>query len=409
MSPVMAAFRALVYTVLLLLFGSARADADRRPVAVVDLANEPATQELAAELRAALEVHVELRTLPSSQTTDDAALIERIADPDAPAIARALDARTKAEAQILAFDFPLAITYAREGQRELLNVTPSLAVKTYADLAFVLGVALHNEQRAAEARVAFTHSYRLDSSRTLDPTRIVPDIVQAYAAAKAAPTTQGTLTVEGTGNVWIDGTEVGLAPGSFPASEGEHVVWRTGIDRDTRGLAVTVAAGTPTLAEIPDVEAPRRTKVQRARQLLARAPDPSARSAAMQRLADLVGVKDAVLLSMSGGKVIVQTWHDGAGDLLRGFSALRERGATRADELLTPLAPPRKPIERPIEGPIKGPIVVKKEWYERRPVQLGIAVGIAAAIVAGVLFATRDPGTVTPLNDIGFEMPGLTR
>ena len=41
----------------------------------------------------------------------------------------------------------------------------------------------------------------------------------------------------------------------------------------------------------------------------------------MQRLALLVGVKDAVLLSMSGGRVIVQSWHDGPGELLRGFSA----------------------------------------------------------------------------------------
>jgi len=407
MSPVMAAFRALVCIVLLLLVGSSRAAADRRPVAVVDLANEVATQELASALRAALEIHGALRTLPSSQTTDDAALIERIADPDSPAIARALEAKAKAEAQVLAFDFPLAITYAREGQRELLNVTPSVAVKTYADLAFILGVALHNEQRAAEARVAFIHSHRLDPSRTLDPARIVPDIVQAYASAKAAPVAQGQITVEGIGNVWIDGTEVGLAPGTFAASEGDHVVWRTGIDRDTRGLVVSVAAARPTLAEIPDVEAPRRTKVQRARQLLARAPDPSARSAAMQRLADLVGVKDAVLLSMSGGKVIVQTWHDGPGELLRGFSALRERGTAKADELLTPLAPPRKPIE-PVEGPKPGPIVVAKDWYERRPVQLGIAVGIAAAIVAGVLFATRDPGTQPWNPNIGVDT-GISR
>jgi len=406
----MAAFRALVCTVLLLLFGSSRADADRRPVAVVDLANEPATREVAEQLKATLENHAALRALPSS--TDDAALIDRLDDPDAERVARARVALAKAEAQIGAFEYKAAIADARDGQSELLSVTPSIAVKPYADLAFALGVALHNDQRPADARSAFAHNVRLDPSRPVDPTRIPPDVVQAYANAKAAVLAPGSIEVQGTGNIWIDGTEVGIAPGTFPASEGEHVVWRTGIDRETRGLRVAVAAGKPMVAEIPDVEAPRRTKVQRARQLLARAPDPSARSAAMQRLADLVGVKDAVLLSMSGGKVIVQTWHDGAGDLLRGFSALRERGTTKADELLTPLAPPTKPIERPIEGPIKGPIkgpiVVHKDWYERRPVQLGIAVGIAAAIVAGVLFATRDPGSQPWNPDIGYDT-GISR
>jgi hypothetical protein len=408
MSPVMAAFRAFVCTVLILGIGGAQAHADRRPVAVVDLASELPTRELGEQLKAALDVHGELRTLPSS--TDEAALIDKLDDPDVDRITRARAAKAKAEAQILGFDFKAAITDARDGQSELLYVTPSRATAVYADLAFVLGKALHNDQRLAEAKIAFAHAHRLDPSRTLDPTRVVPDIVQAYADAKAAPVLQGTIEVPGTGNVWIDGTEVGLAPGTFPASEGEHVVWRTGIDRETRGLRVAVTAAKPIVAEIPDFEAPRRTKVQRARQLLARAPDPSARSAAMQRLADLVGVKDAVLLSMSGGRVIVQTWHDGPpGDLPRGFSALRERGTAKVDELLTPLAPPKKPIEPPFEGPIKGPVVVEKSFFERRPVQLGFAVGIAAAIVAAVLWATRDPGSQPWDPNIGVDNPGIGR
>ena len=200
----------------------------------------------------------------------------------------------------------------------------------------------------------------------------------------------------------------GLAPGTFPTSEGEHVVWRTGIDRETRGLRVAVVAARTALTEIPDIEAPRRTKVQRARQLLARAPDPSARSAAMQRLADLVGVKDAVLLSMTNGRVIIQTWHDGPGEQLRGFSALRERGTSKVDDLLTPLAPTKTPIERP-EVPIKIPVVIEKNWYERRPVQLGVAVGIAAAIVGSILWATRDPGSQRWGTDIQGEPTGISR
>lgn len=404
MWPVVAAFRALVCVVILLI-GGAQAHADRRPVAVVDLANEQATRDLGEQLKTALESHPDLRPLPSS--TDDAALIDKLDDPDADRIARADEAKAKAEAQISAFDFKAAIADAREGQSELLYVTPSRAIKTYADLAFVLGVALHNDGRLADARIAFAHAYRLDPSRVLDPGRVVPDIVQAYADAKAAPAAPGMIEVPGTGNVWIDGTEVGLAPGTFPTSEGEHVVWRTGIDRETRGLRVAVVAARTALTEIPDIEAPRRIKVQRARQLLARAPDPSARSAAMQRLADLVGVKDAVLLSMTNTRVIIQTWHDGPGEQLRGFSALRERGTTTVDDLLTPLAAPKKLVEKP-EPPIKIPIV-EKTFLERRPVQLGIALGVAVTIVGIVLFATRDPGTFMINPDVTNDGPGIGR
>jgi len=406
MWPAVAAFRAIVCAVMLLVFGGSLAHADRRPVAVVDLANEPATRELAQQVKTGLEIHAELRTLPSS--TDEAALIDKLDDPDVDRIDRAVAARAKAEAQILAFDFMAAITDARDGQSELLFVTPSRAIPAYADLAFVLGVALHNDQRVADAKIAFAHAYRLDPSRIVDPKRVPPDIVQAYADAKVASGLQGKIEVPGTGNVWIDGTEVGLAPGTFPASEGEHVVWRTGIDRETRGLRVAVTAAKPAIAEIPDEEAPRRTKVQRDRQLLARAPDPSARSAAMQRLAVLVGVKDAVLLSMSNNKVIVQTWHDGPGELLRGFSALRERATATVDELLTPLAPPPKKIEKPFEGPIRIP-VVKKTFLERRPVQLGLAAGIAVTIVGIILYATRDPGTFTFNPNVTNDGPGLAR
>ncbi len=405
MWPAVAAFRAIVCTVLLLLAAGRRAHADRRPVAVVDLANEQATRDLAEQLKSTLELHPDLRPLPSS--TDDAALTEKLDDPDADRIIRAVDAKTKADAQIFALDYRAAIAEARDGQNELLFVTPSRAVKPYSDLSYVLGVALFNDQRLAEAKIAFAHAYRLDPSRALEAGRVLPEIVQAYADAKAAPTGQGMIEVTGMGNVWIDGTEVGLAPGTFPASEGEHVVWRTGIDRETRGLRVAVVTAKTSLADIPNVEATRRVKVQRARELLARAPDPSARSAAMQRLADLIVVKDAVLLSMTNDRVIIQTWHDGPGDLGRGFSALRERGTDKVDGLLLPLAPAKKPIEKDPD-PIKVP-VVKKTFFERRPVQLGLAFGVATAIVAGVLWATRDPGRQAWNMNIQGDQTGLGR
>src|SRR5688572_18784269 len=114
MWPAVEAFRAIVCAVLILGIGGAQARAERRPVAVVDLANEPATRELGDQLKFALELHPELRTLPSS--TDDAALTEKLDDPDINRIERAVAAKAKAEAQILAFDYKAAIADARDGQ-----------------------------------------------------------------------------------------------------------------------------------------------------------------------------------------------------------------------------------------------------------------------------------------------------
>ena len=172
MWPAVAAFRAIVFAVLLLLAAGTPAHADRRPVAVVDLANEQATRDLAEQLKTTLELHPDLRPLPSS--TDDAALTEKLDDPDADRIARAVDAKTKADAQIFALDYRAAIAEARDGQNELLFVTPSRAVKPYSDLSYVLGVALFNDQRLAEATIAFAPAYRLDPSRVLEAGRVLP-------------------------------------------------------------------------------------------------------------------------------------------------------------------------------------------------------------------------------------------
>ncbi|MBA3457111.1 MAG: hypothetical protein H0T42_28770, partial [Deltaproteobacteria bacterium] len=119
-------------------------------------------------------------------------------------------------------------------------------------------------------------------------------------------------------------------------------------------------------------------------------------------------VKDAVLLSITNGRAIIQTWHNGPGAPLRGFSALRERGTGKIEELLSPLAAPKVVVEGPDPGPIKLP-VIEKTFLERRPVQLGIALGVAVTIVGIVLFATRDPGTFVFDGDVTNDRPGLGR
>ena len=396
---------ALVLSVVVLALAATApgAHAEGRPVAVVnlDLTNDPAPHELATQLHTVLRDHPELRTLPVPG--DTAALYERIDDEDARRVASARRDLGAAEEQLEQFNATQAIRAAETGQRELRLVTPSLAVAAYADLSFVLGRALLDDKRPDEARLAFAHSHRLDPRRVLDPVGTHPEVVVAYEAAKAAADPPGAIEVRGTGNVWIDGAEVGLAPGTFAAAAGRHVVWLTGIDRETRGLAVEVAPGAATLAEIPDAEAPRRTKVQRARQALARAPDPTARAAAMRRLAALTGVADAILISASGGKLVVQTWRAGDVDRAPGFSALRERGAATPLELLAPLAPPV--VVEPEEPPIRIQPPPPKRWYQRRSVQLSILGGVVAAVAAGIAISYARPDSFMFDSDIG-NAPG---
>jgi hypothetical protein len=373
-----------------LLFGGRAAHADRRPVAVVNLSDEHATRELATQLEAELSVHPDLRGLPS---TEAGALKDEIVDDDKPLLDQARRQLQSAE-DAVNDDPARAVRDALEGHRQLWQVSPPRAVKLYADLTLALGQAQLNQRNHKEARAAFAHVHKLDPNRKLDGMIYLPEVVAAFDEARNAVAASGTIEVKGSGRVAIDGADVGVAPGTFTASAGAHVVWLTGPARDTRGTSLVVIPGAPVIADIPDAEATRSTKLQRARLALARAPDASARSAAMRHVAELVEVHDAVLLSMSNNKVIVQTWRDRE----PGFSALRERGTDKPIDLLAPLAPPK--LIKHEEPPIKLPPLVVKRWYQQTRWRLGIAATITAAIVGGIVWANVGPGTFSIPGDV---------
>ncbi len=381
MSPRTAARWALVCA---LLIGGTIARADRRPVAVINLSQETQTREIAAALDGELAIHPDLRSLPN---TTASALLEYTDDDRVP-IDTAKIQLGRAISELGDVKFPEAIKEATEGERALWTVSPAEAAKLYADLSLVIGQAYHlaSPPNDKEAAAAFALTSKLDPRRVLDPVLYPPDVRDAYKAASAASAATGTLSITGAGTAWIDGQEVGTAPGTFTTSPGTHVVWLTGMERETRGAAVVVDAGRETAVAIPDVAASDAQKLQRARLALSRATDAFTRAAAMKHLADLANVHDAILLSTSGGKVIVQTWRDRA----PGFSALRERGNERPIDLLAPLAPPKKIA---VEPPIRVvPPIVEKRWYQRNSVRAGIAIGIVSAIVGGIVWANAGPG-----------------
>lgn len=393
MSPAMAARWVIVCA---LLFGATGAYAEKRPVAVVNLSDEAPTRSLAYLLDVELSAHPELERL----STEDSGALINYTDDDGPHLDAARASLRRAEDEVNAFNFAGAAKQAIEGQIQLLTVTPSAAVRLYADLTLVLGLArlgAHDDQGAAEA---FAHVHKLDPTRTLDPAAYVPEIVAAFNAATTSAAGTGTIEAKGAGTLWIDGLEVGVAPGTFAASSGAHVVWLTGIERETRGQGIVVRPGQPTAVEIPDAEATRSQKIQRARLALAHAADATARAAAMRHLAELVTVHDAVLLSMSNTKVIVQTWRDRA----PGFSSLRELGKDTPADILAPLAPPK--VVKHVDPPSKVlPPLVEKRWYQKTSWRIGLAGAIVTGVIAGIVWSQL-PDTVGVDGNTAWATPG---
>jgi hypothetical protein len=354
----------------------------RRPVAVIDLTNDQAVRDVANKLLELLASHADLAP---PAVSDGAALVDRLPPDDE---LRIEDARKKLASAIKNLDqrsFREAAIDAVEGQESLLRVTPRAAISLYADLAVALGQSRLGEKKEAEAREAFALTYRLDRNRTLDERHYLPEVIETFEAAKHVDAEVGTIAVRGVGRVWIDGEEVGSAPGQFAASLGRHVVWLTGMLRETAGKEVVVTQARPGDATILDGPLTRPQKVARFRIALSQAADPAARAAAMKSLAGFVNVHDAVLLSAVSGKILWQTWRDRE----PGFSELRELGRDHPAEILTQLVPPR-PIVDPglrVAALLPPPPPPPPEWYRRRSVQLGVATAVVAAFIGGYLWA----------------------
>jgi hypothetical protein len=360
--------------------GAVRGPPARRPVAVIDVTNDQAVRDVANKLLELLASHAELAPPAIS---DGAALVDKPPADDELRIAGAQKKRQSAELNLAQRNFREAAIDAVEGQELLLHVTPRAAISLYADLALALGQSRLGEKKNTDARDAFALTYRLDPRRTLDELHYLPEVVDTFEAAKQATATAGvgTIAVRGAGRVWIDGQEVGVAPGEFKAALGRHVVWLTGLLRETGGKEVMVTQARPGDATIMDGPLSRPQKVIRYRMALAQAQDSAARSSAIKALATFVNVHDAVLLSVVDGKLTWQTWRDRA----PGFSALRELKRDGALEILKSLAPPT-PVDDPDPPAVPAPIAAKR-WYQEPRIQLGLVATVVVAVIGGVLWA----------------------
>lgn len=394
MSPALAVRTA---TVCVLLAGIANARTDRRPVAVIDLSGEPEARTLALELGNLLVGDPALR--PIDNLSMIAEITGELDDENRVPLQTAAAAADRAEVQLSQYSFAAAWSDADSGQESLHRAAPSTrAVKLYADLVFQAGRARLGENKDGEASELFALVHRLSPGRVLDPVRYQSFVIQAFEAAKFSPVVaKGTLAVHASGRVWVDGKAAPKLPVELEA--GWHVVWVTGTDRATKGQRVRVESTKQLVLELPDDPADDRTKVRRARLALKLAPDPTARSAAMRRLAQLLQVRDAVLVSMANGRLIAQTWHERdrpePDGLLPGFSAHRLVEANKPRELLVPLTPAEPaPVADPPPLRKLPPPPPEPPWYRRRSVLVSTAAGVMVVAIVTLLIVRSIPDRI---------------
>ena len=355
---------------------------DRRTVAVVDLSEDDAANTLRTLFYDELQVHWALRSLGNA--TLDAALQGPFVAEDENNLKEARKDLADAEDALTQFDYKGAERDATAGRLALTWVTPGDMLGPYTDLTLVLGQALLGQKKLDDAARAFALVHRLDPMRQLDPGRYLPEIVDFYREHTPRSAT-AKLQIIGKGRVWIDGIDRGTAPGSFDVGEGAHIVQLAGADRITRGEEVVVPAHVS--VEIADQDASKELQVQRARLALAKAPDPAARAGAMQELARLLDIHDAVLIDRRDGTLEVQTWRDRA----PGFSELVAYHDQKPGDLLLPLAPAKPPEEPKVVIPFTPPVHVDETpWYRKRWVQASIATGVVVGIVSAIVWANRD-------------------
>src|SRR5688572_19815853 len=177
MAPPLAARSAIVCTLILggALAGTSPAEAGRRPVAVIALADDPRAEAYANQIETALVNHSTLAPLePGSMI---GALVGEFLDEYRDQIASAEGTRVRADNALANFVFPVAIATAQVGHESLHTVVPSThAVALYSDLALVLAMAKLGEGKQAEAAGFFGLVHRLTPGRRLDPALHLPTV-----------------------------------------------------------------------------------------------------------------------------------------------------------------------------------------------------------------------------------------
>jgi len=383
---------------------------ERPLVGVIDLHHDQDSRTLAGAIAAAIARRPELTTIADAEVA--AALVGPLTDEDTRAVEEARKLLDEARDQLAEFHLDLAVDRARSGRQKLLQTTPtSASTALLADLTFVEGQAQFTNNQPGFARTAFALVHRLAPDRVLSRAEHPPKLIEAFTAAATIPPGSATIDVVATGTIWLDGQLQGDGARVLTVPPGAHVVIASGPTLLPSGEYREVVAGQTTRVELIRRPAPANVLATRARKALIDAPDPTARAAAMQQIADIIKtlpgapvMTDAVLItSVARDEAAIQLWRNRAPGFFKIRSVKRPLLDTEADRVIEPLMPPKKVVVPDPGGFVIPPIETPKPWWKKRWVQVSI-VGGAIALIAGSVALSNAIGA-SERNGAIFEGP----
>jgi hypothetical protein len=368
--------------------GLAGAAPDRRPVAVIDITGDADARVLANSVASELARHP--RLVPISDATLAAAMVAPVQDLAASSVSNANDAIQSAEESLSRFATTAAIAQATSGLLELERVEPTTAhMAMYWQLAFVIGRAALTDRNPQLANRWFSLAARVAPSARPDPARYVSNVLSAFQTAAQATAAPTTLTVAGEGAVWVDGVARGNAPLTMTTTIGPHLIHLVAFDRMPIGAQSDLTAGGTNNVSLRTMPASTSIAVLRLRASLQAAPDATARASAMNLLARLTNVQDAILISRDATGLLLTAWSSNA----PGFSRATTVSEMSIANLLEKMAPPSvvlTPDDKPVTSRPLTPVVVQP-WFRRRWVQASIATTVVAVAVGLVVGITYQP------------------
>jgi hypothetical protein len=160
-------------------------------------------------------------------------------------VAEVVDEGWRAYLQVTVDYAAARLAAARSDAEGLLALDGGLAI--YADASLRLGAVLDHLGRKGAAAGGFRLAAALDPGRPVTTAEFSPDVVAAFAAARAARVASAPVTISAGGapgaTVAIDGGAPGPAPARVSVAVGPHVVVARAPGFAARGQAFAVPAG----------------------------------------------------------------------------------------------------------------------------------------------------------------------
>jgi tetratricopeptide (TPR) repeat protein len=217
------------------------AQAAPRRVAVVNAAqDQEAGAELAASLRAAMDLEPMVTPIPPGDLAR--ALEGALLPPATGEPAGVADLLARAREDMAQFDYQSSLSHLAQAEQDLLAAWPSPEnARLLAEIALERGRIYMRQRQRERAVQEFVLVHQLDPERRLEPERYLPDIIEAFADAMARAQEQArqgeanpaaSVALEVTAllddaAVYLDGRFAGYTPLTTRVTPGAHYVTGT--------------------------------------------------------------------------------------------------------------------------------------------------------------------------------------